>query len=391
MSAAPSSKPNVLIYRDELLVYSETFIKTQAEALTAYTPHYVGTKANDAIPLAAQRTHVLNKGAVAGKLREMSFKLTHRDPMFVNRLRALSPVLIHSHHGFDAMDALHLKRRLSIPLIAHFHGKDFTLKDEYMRRSVYRHRVFYDNEHKLQAEGTLFIGVSQFSVDRLLERGYDPERVVCHYNSIDTDYFQPDPSVDRSPIVLFVGRLTEKKGIKYLIQAMVSVQTAHPDVQLVIIGDGELRAEAEALAQRLIKNYTFEGAQPAATVRSWMQRSRVFCVPSVIAASGDAETFGVVFAEAQATGLPVVSFATGGIPEVVLHGKTGYLASERNFEELGDYILKIISDGQQWQAFSQAGIKHVRENFEITKQIVKLQALYSRVVGEHPQHKKGSI
>ncbi len=83
-----------------------------------------------------------------------------------------------------------------------------------------------------------------------------------------------------------------------------------------------------------------------------MSRAAVFCVPSVVAASGDAEGFGMVFIEAQAMGLPVVSTLSGGIPEAVKNGETGLLVAERDSAALAGAILRLIEDEELWQRYS---------------------------------------
>jgi len=107
-----------------------------------------------------------------------------------------------------------------------------------------------------------------------------------------------------------------------------------------------------------------------------MNRARVFCVPSVRAASGDGEGFGMVFAEAQAMGLPVASFSSGGVPEAVLHGETGLLAAEGDWRALARNILALLEDENLWRKMSEAGQRRVREVFDLTKQTAKLEETY---------------
>ena len=73
-----------------------------------------------------------------------------------------------------------------------------------------------------------------------------------------------------------------------------------------------------------------------------MNRASILCVPSVVVDSGESEAFGIVFAESQAMGLPVVSFSTGGIPEAVAHGETGFLADEADSGLLAKYIQLLL-------------------------------------------------
>ena len=220
--------------------------------------------------------------------------------------------------------------------------------------------------------------------DAKRRQGFASEKIALHYTGIDTGFFHPDDSVVREPLVLFVVRLTEKKGCEYLIRAMAEIQLVEPDVDLVLIGDGPLRPSLERMAQTRLRKFQFLGAQPPEIVRKWMNRARVFSVPSVRAVSGDGEGFGMVFAEAQAMKLPVASFDSGGIPEAVAHGETGLLASERDCRALAQNILLLLQNDALWQRMSVAGHLRVRSLFNLRTQTPLLESLYHRVLGWPP-------
>src|SRR5207245_202670 len=131
--------------------------------------------------------------------------------------------------------------------------------------------------------------------------------------------------------------------------------TLMPEIELVIIGDGPQRQQLEILAQEKLTRFRFLGLQPASVVRQWMNRAKVFSVPSVTVASGAEEGFGMVFAEAQAMECPVVSFSSGGIPEAVGHEETGLLAKERDVETLSQHILLLMKNDRLWKRMSEAG------------------------------------
>ena len=137
-----------------------------------------------------------------------------------------------------------------------------------------------------------------------------------------------------------------------------------PAAELVVIGDGPLRPDYEARAAALGVRCRFFGTQPTNVVREWMARAAVFCVPSVVAASGDTEGFGMVFIEAQAMGLPVVSTLSGGIPEAVKHGETGLLVTRARPCGAGGGILRLMQDDELWQRYSVAGRKHVVDSLQ---------------------------
>ena len=88
----------------------------------------------------------------------------------------------------------------------------------------------------------------------------------------------------------------------------------------------------------------------------------------------------MVFAEAAALGLPVASFASGGIVESVAHQETGFLAAERDWEALGRYISRFLEDSELWHRMSRAGQRRVRAQFNLTVQTRKLEGLYEEVL-----------
>ena len=116
-------------------------------------------------------------------------------------------------------------------------------------------------------------------------------------------------------------------------------------------------------------------------MRAWMNRAMVFSVPSVSVSSGASEGFGMVFAEAQAMGLPVVSSASGGIVEVVAHGKTGFLVKERDESDIAASILQLFDREALWQVFSEAGRQRMVTQFNLLSQSKALEDIYLMVGG----------
>lgn len=374
------SKPPIIIYRDWLLEPSETFVLGQAEALRGFTPYYVGSRFRKGLLTPAERTLILNRGDLMGWAREVPYKLAGFAPTLFHRVQKLNPVLIHAHFGIGGTLALPLRRVLNVPMLVTYHGYEELIPDELARRSYFSHRVYVRRKEVLKREVQRFIAVSNFSKENLLKQGFPAAKIIVHYIGIDPNAFQPDPAVPREPVVLFVARLVEKKGCEYLIRAMSKVQAVRPDIELVVIGDGELQPSLERLAEEKLQRYQFLGLQPPETVRAWMNRAKVFSVPSIVAHSGEAEGFGMVFAEAQAMGLPVVSFASGGIVESVAHEQVGFLAAEGNWEELAKYILLLFEEDTVWHRFSKAGQSRVRSLFNLHKQTAALEEIYDQVL-----------
>lgn len=373
------SKP-LVFFSGLLLPPSETFIRAQAQGLQQFTPYYVGSRLVKGLPLPSDRTFVVNQGGAVGAATEVLFKQLGTAPKLYQQVRMLQPALIHAHFGVCGALALPLVRTLKLPLIVTFYGLDATMKDDYARRNSISTRVYLRRREALKREAKLFVAVSDFIKDKLLEQGFPPEKVVSHYYGVDTKVFQPDPDVPRDPVVLFVGRLAEKKGCEYLIQAMAQVQAQMPEVELAIVGDGPLRVQLEELAAKSLKRYKFLGLQPPEVVKSWMNRSLLLAAPSVTASTGDSEGLPTVVVEAQAMGLPVVGSVHAGIPQAVVHGETGFLAPERDWKSLAEYILRLLQDPVLWQSFSRNGQQRMRNLFDLHKQTQALEGMYEAVL-----------
>ncbi len=371
---------NIIIFSSLLLPPSQTFIKAQGEELKKFTPYYVGSRLVPGLSLPPERTLVLNQGNTWGKAQEGIFKLSGFAPRLARRLKQLDPVLIHAQFGLSGALVLPLVRSLKVPLLVHFRGADATVKEEYVRYSSLNHWLYFRRREALKQEARLFVTVSKFIKDKLLEQGFPANKVIVHYHGVDITKFSPDPAISREPIVLFVGRLTAKKGCKSLIQAMSRVQSLLPEVKLVLIGDGPLRPELEALAAKSLKRYEFLGLQPQLTVQAWMNRARLLMAPSITSAEGDSEGLPNVVLEAQAMGLPVISTIHAGIPEAVLQGETGFLAAEQDSEGLAEFSLRLLNDSDLWQSFSSKGREHVEANFDRHRQTRVLEGIYEAVL-----------
>jgi colanic acid/amylovoran biosynthesis glycosyltransferase len=124
----------------------------------------------------------------------------------------------------------------------------------------------------------------------------------------------------------------------------------------------------------------FLGELPQKTVRTWLERARVFCSPSVTLEDGMSEAFGNVFSESQAMGVPVVSFRHGGIPETMREGVTGLLAPERDVEQLAAHLTRYLEDDSFWAKSREEAMSWVRQHFDVDSQTAKLEDLYDGVI-----------
>jgi len=372
----------VLIYRTDVLPRTQTFILAQAKSLTRYAPHFLGlAPAIPSLPLDGLDTCLLTEDVSwRNRLRKAAYRVTGFSPSFHRRVRALGADVLHVHFAEDGPMALPLAVDLKLPMLVTLHGSVEPIDDRKLKRTL-GNLLYMMRRKETWKRASLFLCVSQFIYDVAVQTGYPKEKLLVHYTGIDTGKFQYHGSEERdTDLVLFVGRLEEKKGVRYLISSMAEVQRVRPQTKLLIVGDGSQRAALEAQALSLGVRCTFAGVLPPATIAEHLKKARVFCAPSVRAHDGNSEGFGMVFAEAQASGVPVVSFAHGGIPEVVLHGQTGLLAPEGDTGVLAKHLLAVLSESYPWRESSLRGRDWIKSSFDIAQQARKLEEIYDHAV-----------
>ena len=388
-AATSLARPTVAVYRDRLLIASETYIRTQGEALQRYLSHYVCMRRVAGLELPSERVLTLNRGGRLGRLREITFKVFGVSPTLERALRDRHPVLVHAHLGVDGAAAMPLARRLGLPLIVTFHGYDATATDEAAVTRGYRYRVFLRRRETLKREARLFIAVSEFIRGRLLARGYPEDKVVVHHIGIDTEFFRARPDVPREPLVLAVGRLIETKGLTHLVAAMSQLRERIPGAELLVVGRGPLRTALEEQARTSGARVRFLGTITPQEVRDLMNRARVVALPSVTASDGTVEAFPTVALEAQSMGVPVVGSRSGGIPEAVADGETGLLAPERDSRALASHIETLLTDDARWTQLSEAAARRARAHYDVRRQTASLEVLYDAVTAVPPRASDG--
>jgi colanic acid/amylovoran biosynthesis glycosyltransferase len=375
----PNNRP-VLFFNSLLLPPSQTFIRAQGEMLQQFTAYYAGSRRVPGLELPPDRTLVVNSGTPQGTIAEGVFKLTGIAPTFVKAIQHLQPALVHAQFGLSGALMLPLMQSLQVPLIVHYRGADATVQDKAARYASLNHWIYFRRRSALKQKAHLFLTVSNFIRQKLIDQGFPPEKIKTFYQGVNVEQFRPNPAIPRESIVLFVGRLTEKKGCEYLIRAIAPVQAQLPEVKLVIIGEGPLRPALETLAVQHLQQYEFLGTQPPEVVKAWMNRAKVMATPSVTAAQGDSEGLPNVVLEAQAMGLPVVSTIHAGIPEAVINGETGFLAPEQDIEALTQGCLRLLKTDDLWQHFSTRGRNHVETHFNRQIQTQLLEQIYTAVL-----------
>ncbi|HPD47802.1 MAG TPA: glycosyltransferase [Anaerohalosphaeraceae bacterium] len=282
--------------------------------------------------------------------------------------------VIHCHYGLNGLVGAFLKEA-GIPgkVCTSFHGFDVS---RYLLKNgpdVYR---------PLFSKGDLFMPVSEYWRDRLIELHCPADKIVVHHMGIDPRKF---PFVERrleagEPLrLLTVGRLVEKKGHAYALRAVAKLVHEGRDIMYVIAGDGPERASLEGLCVQfgIRDKVQFAGALARDEVIKLYQASHVFLLPSVTASDGDTEGIPVVLMEASAMGMPVLASTHSGIPEIVIDGKSGFLVPERDVDALAAKLRVLHDNPHLWPSLGRHGRTTVEQMYDIKRLNQKLEDVYA--------------
>jgi glycosyltransferase involved in cell wall biosynthesis len=378
----------VAVYRSPVLPISETFIRDQVLALTRWRATLVGDTLVQPRPTLDGITARALPDTVVGRLIRRADRaaelLIGFSPRKRGILRSLRPSLIHVHFATDAVRLWPSVARMRVPMVVTMHGYDINTRADWWRAG-HGGRLMRNYPDRLLAlaceERVHFIAVSKAIRRAALDYGLPEARVSVNYIGIATESFERGsvPLSRRPPDVLFVGRLVEKKGATYLLQAAARLRERVPALRLILIGDGPERVRLVSEARQLGVRAEFLGAQPHAEVRSQLRLARALCLPSVTARNGDAEGLGMVVLEAQAAGVPVVTSAKGGSEEAIRDQITGFAFAERDVAQLATQLETLMLDGTRSDAMSNEAIDFVRGHFDIASCTRALEAHYDRI------------
>ncbi|MEM8960095.1 MAG: glycosyltransferase family 4 protein [Acidobacteriota bacterium] len=167
----------------------------------------------------------------------------------------------------------------------------------------------------------------------------------------------PSDNDEPSGYLLYVGRLRIRKAVEVLLEALAEVRARHPDVRVLIAGDGEQREALERRARELGLGDTvrFLGRASAARVRRLLASARALAVPSIY------EGMPLVILEAMEAAVPVVATTVSGIPEVVVDGETGWLVPPEHPPELARALIEVLADPSRATTRGEAGQRRLDE------------------------------
>ena len=330
------------------------------------------------------------EGKFKGALEAFSLNLT--------QIKALQNIdVVHTHTWYVSMAGYLAKKLYGVPFVLTTHSLEplRAWKSEQLG-SGYAMSSWMERTAILDADAVIAVSAGTKADIMRAYPEVDPGRIHVIYNGIDLAEYQKtsntraltdygvDPSV---PYVLFVGRITRQKGVTHLVDAIrylpagtqVVLCAGAPDTPEIA---AELREKVEAARRDHSRVIWIEKMLSKPEAIQLYSNARVFCCPSVY------EPFGIINLEAMACQAPVVASSTGGIKEVVLDGKTGYLVPfdqdpvtsfptnpEKFARDLAARLTQLLGDPERCHEFGQAGRRRVEETFSwaaIARQTIDL-------------------
>jgi len=177
----------------------------------------------------------------------------------------------------------------------------------------------------------------------------------------------------KGPIIGLAARLVEAKGIGYLLRAMTDVVPLFPDISLLIAGDGPLQDELKRMSVDLgiEKCVLFTG--PRLDIPELLQMFDIYILPSV------SEGLPMILLEAMAAGCPIIATEVGGVPMAVHHGQNGSLVKPEDPKALSSEIIRLLSNKDMRERYSENGIRLAREEFSAEAMTRSYEKLYLRM------------
>jgi glycosyltransferase involved in cell wall biosynthesis len=274
-------------------------------------------------------------------------------------------------------------RKKNVPSVATNHLLSETFSRNLFFDSARFNNFFYKLVNSFYNLVDLVLCPSIYGLRTLRKYGLSTKALVVS-NGIELSKFNPNLDHeqfdtefglrDEDKKILYVGRLMEEKGLDVLLNAYGIVNAKIPNTNLIIVGKGHLRGNLEDLANKLsLKNVVFTGFVSDSLLKQAYSSSDLFVLPSY------AEIQPLVLLEALAMGLPAIGTKVGGVPEMIVDGRNGYLLQPGDHEGLAEKIMTILNNDALREEFANNSLQIARSH-DIEKSADKLERLYSRLM-----------
>jgi colanic acid/amylovoran biosynthesis glycosyltransferase len=233
----------------------------------------------------------------------------------------------------------------------------------------------------LVSEASFIVTVSDFSAN-WLRRDFPQaaDKVYRVYNGLDLSTFKPAAPGAKPVRFLSVGRLIEKKGFAFLVEACRLLHSSGLDFVCEIVGEGPERGRLEELIQahQLSDQVRLTGSMPQTGIVDLLERSSIFVFPAIHDSSGDSDNLPTVLIEAMASNLPIIATAIAGIPEIVQHNENGILVQEKDAAQLANAMRILACNQGLLEQYGSMSRRIAAKKFALSNTVGELKSLFSR-------------
>jgi glycosyltransferase involved in cell wall biosynthesis len=317
--------------------------------------------------------------SLAARLSRLPYRICGlRPPVFCRRARKQIAALlaggrfrlVQAHFGWVGMDIADEVDRAGLPFLTWMYGADV-----FHRREARRLPAFFSGRHH-------YCCTSHALRRRMEELGCPPGNIHVFYPGVRVPPEPPEREPSDTVRILSVGRLVRFKDPLALVRIARRLVDRGHRLSWQHLGDGPLRPRSEEAIARegLGDSFIIRGVVPREEVLAAMRKADLMIHAAVVQKDGRRESFGVVLAEAAAAGLPIVTAAVGGIPEVVVDGTTGLLVPEGDYEAMAAKAELLLSQPELRATLGHAAHRHAREQFQLEAQVEKLDRFYDEML-----------
>jgi colanic acid/amylovoran biosynthesis glycosyltransferase len=280
--------------------------------------------------------------------------------------------LLHAHfNSTSTQTAMYMASKLKLPFTFTIHARDLFWKSN----------VFLLKKRVEQSSGV--ITVSHYNTE-ILKNANCLDAKKTFVVRACPKLMQPNSISQKRDnfTILTVGRLVDKKGVKYAILAVNRLIERFPIIQYKIIGSGPLKNELTNLISslNLEKNVTLLGSCDDNTLIKELEKATVFVLPCVKGADGDMDGIPVSLMEAMYVGTPVISTNISGIPELIKNNQDGFLVDPKDSVMLSDAIGTLMDDKILQTKFGQVGRLKIQNEFNQKTEAIKLASIWQRIL-----------
>ena len=364
-----SAEPSLLLVTDKFaphaggtaVIYTQWAERLPADRLHVLTTEFPGWREYDADRLySIQRVPFtdipkLRWPLVWWRLYRAAFRQAPR----------LENPVVHCGHVLETgFIGYQLKRKYGIPFVVHTYAEELT---GYGRKPLARRWM-----QRILAAADGITAIAGYARDLLAELDVDPARVIIQPPAADTERYRPDLDGSRlraelglgdRPTLITVARLLRRKGVDVTLEALARLRVEFPDLAYVVVGDGPELPRLREIARSLQVEdaVRFVGRVPHEATPEHYAAADIFIHPNRQTGEGDVEGFGIVFLEAGACGLPVVGGNSGGTPDAIRHGVTGYLVDGTSPAAVARAIEPLLRDADLRRRMGEAGREWSRQ------------------------------